>query len=983
MSEITTQAADVQRLKAALEGAQVALKGAKQAAEDYAQAEGKSAEMQRAFRVEVIARTRAVEAAKAEYVAAAEAQAESDKQAAEAQKKLTQAQADHAKKLEKINALASKGLSEELPEKLKDAREALGHVGDKTLTLGERFTALRAGTLIGARALAGYVGVATGAIQTIGELVRAEQEALAVRERLAMQSREVASSMDAVRAATHGAGTEADAASVRQALLAAGIAATGDRIGAVLEAARQNRQSNEDNAASAQRVISALQGNVAAQDQLGIRTNANATAAEKQADALRQLGEANRRAGALTQTAAEAQRQAEQGSEAASRGVTAFGVSILRAIPPTRTIIETYGLLGRAGQWLGEIQETNAGTEEEAIARAQRRGEQLAEQAARTRAAAAAEQARAQAEAQARDAATAAAQTELGVLAEQARMNGELVDSTIASVTAREAYTRAVLATQMATKGANESDAAFAQRQTQLLGQQTAARERALQAEQRASQQRRAADDLGVIAAQARAHGAIVSSQVRSVSLAERQRHLAQEIRDLHQSDFESIEQFNQRSSQLIQQHEAGRQALLQAAQLATQTRQAREQLRLLEEQTQANPLLRTGFTSDMMLRLDPRGRAQVEQLERDAYNPRGRGNEENELATLQRRTQALQQINQLLQQQYDLANGIASADARLGQHQGDTTQLQFAAMREADNAARTQAIGQNADQFAQLRAGIGRQTMLAQLSRESARGLFRGTTSEADLRGEIDELEARASDALAEGTRQSAQRAARYMEEAQALAGVVQQHHALADSMREANNVSVQFGAAFAGSEEAAHGAGFTMADLAKTSKGAFDVMGGAASSAFTAYIEGSASAEEALSQFGRNALKGLAEYFIGQAVAYTATGLGMLAVQNYPGAGLAFAAAGGFGAAAALAGGVYMATAPTKPADASTASTAGTGSQARGSESGAGAGGGSVTYEFNFNGLLSTRDAAAEIARVQDAGSRMGIRPNFAERS
>lgn len=165
---------------------------------------------------------------------------------------------------------------------------------------------------------------------------------------------------------------------------------------------------------------------------------------------------------------------------------------------------------------------------------------------------------------------------------------------------------------------------------------------------------------------------------------------------------------------------------------------------------------------------------------------------------------------------------------------------------------------------------------------------------------------------------------------------------------------------------------------------KGAFDMMTGALSTHLDALISGREAAGQAFLGMAADATKALALQSLQKGLFYTAEGVAYaatappLAPPMFAAAGIHFGIAAGAGLAAFGLGQAQQAQAG---AQASPSASTPSSLPARGSEPGSDRGGAS-TVVYNFNGLISTRDAADQIARIQSEGSRRGVRSIDVER-
>jgi hypothetical protein len=98
-----------------------------------------------------------------------------------------------------------------------------------------------------------------------------------------------------------------------------------------------------------------------------------------------------------------------------------------------------------------------------------------------------------------------------------------------------------------------------------------------------------------------------------------------------------------------------------------------------------------------------------------------------------------------------------------------------------------------------------------------------------------------------------------------------------------------------------------------AEAMKASFDGVGEALSTNIQLFVDGRASLSEALQGVAADSLKAISKQAYGKGAYYAAEALGMLAIGNFPGAGLAAASSAAFFAAGALTGAAGAAIAPT----------------------------------------------------------------------
>lgn len=856
-----------------------------------------------------------------------------------------------------LSRLFAKAFGEEVPEKIGDTKKAFAAFGDASLSATDRAKGLFAGVGLGASALrAGVVGL-TGYVDRVIALGQASVEAATRMQALQERSRAVSGSMDAVREATGGAGSETDAFAVRTALLNANLDVNAQAIAQTLEFTRQHRRAGEENSEALQRVIAAVQGNAAAQAELGIRIRAGSTAMEAQTQALQQMDAANRAAGPSAQTAQERQEQLARGFDR----VKDAGLSVAGFLTQATSI---YTGLSDAANVLASAQGALSAAwnyDAEASARAGERAAAAGNaEVARRRELQRVEQG----QIQAREEGLRGIRQEIALRAAQTGVESGFL-TVRDQISATEAvYTQRVAQQAALSRRHGESEQEFLQRQLDGLGQVSAARGQLLQLEQQQEQQRRARDDLGVQATTLRNLGLQISSQVRGLSVQAQYNGLVREARDLRRSELETQTEFEQRAAATVQALEASRQRVIQQAQQALAAREARFGLGRTADES-----IRAGVPGFQLLRGVVRRSEGDEyaRTEAEAFRTRRRPGEDqasfdNTRNTAQRRLLELRARN-------------VEAEIRM-----EESRRRFLEANGEDGSqvtGRTEAIGSNRDAFRGMRDGIGTQLAMRMREQQSLNSLrLSGGASEGNLRKLMVNLEEQSTTLLSQGGEENMRRATAIQAEAQAVANAINGYRELTQAMRESNDGARQFAIAFSGSREAAERTEFTMADFARTSRGAFDVATGAAQQHFQALIEGKETAGQAMAGFGQDLLKGLANYFVGQGIAHGAAALGAAAIGNFPGMGLELAASAGFFAAAGIAGAVGAAVAPSPPSGAAAAAVSG-GAPARGSDVSSRGDGGTTIINNNYNGLLTLPEAGRMMVRSLDAADRQGHRP------
>jgi len=152
--------------------------------------------------------------------------------------------------------------------------------------------------------------------------------------------------------------------------------------------------------------------------------------------------------------------------------------------------------------------------------------------------------------------------------------------------------------------------------------------------------------------------------------------------------------------------------------------------------------------------------------------------------------------------------------------------------------------------------------------------------------------------------------------------------------------------------------------AAAADAMKGTFDGVGEALSANIQLFVAGKASLSQALEGVAADVLKSLSKQAYGKGAFFAAEALGMLAIGNFPGAGLAAAASAGFFAAGALAGAAGAALTPAPPASAGAAASAGQ-RAAPVSARDASKGDGATVINVSFGGPVIGAGGARQVGR------------------
>lgn len=894
--------------------------------------------------------------------------AEAAHKAAQALEEYKAAAAGASTSTEELSRLFAKAFGEEVPEKIGDTVKAWQAFRDSSKSSTERAQGLFAAVGLGASAVrAAAVGV-VGYAQTLLAMGDAAMQARVHHEQLTEQSNAVAYAMQAARAATGGAATEQDALSVRTALLNANLQTNATAIARVLAFSREHRRAGESNADAANRVVQAIQGNAQAQAELGLRVRAGSTALEAQVQVMRQLEAANRSTNPSQQQAAERQQQLERGFDRAKNGILAF-------LGEATQLSRIYEGLADGANAVADIQQRLANWWDNGAAAAARQAQEQSREQARQR-----ELLQQQQQAQqVREASIRGIREEISLRTAQSAVESGYAEISAQISATQQVHTQRVAQQAALSRRYNESEEDFLRRQLDGLNGIAGARQQLVQLTQQQEQQRRASDELGVQATTLRNLGLQISSQVRGLSIQQSYNGLLREAAEIRRTELETQTEFEQRAAATLQALEQARQRAIQQAQEAQATREARSSLsRSLGEAVAAGvPGAIVGLGANRVLQVRGSTQQDLDAQTREAPFQLSRRMGESDAAFLNRAAQAIAASAQLFARAAQGEIGIRSAEA-----------ARRAAIAEAQNAiTNRQRAGQNEvdDAFRAFDGGASQQS-LRLVEQQTERSLrMSGGRTYADVTAQIEGLrqlainERTTAETLRDASGVYSEQGRLHLAAADAAtthAAAIDRarasYFALAQAMSESNDASLQFGIAFAGSREAAERTGFTMADFARTSRGAFDVATGAATQHFNALIEGRETAAQAMAGFGLDLLKGLANYFVGQGVAHGAAALGALAIGNFPGAGLEFAASAGFFAAAGLAGAIGAAATPPQTT-ASAASSAGASPAASASPS-TSREGGTIVYQYNYSGLLELPEAGRTILRAQRAAARNG---------
>lgn len=874
--------------------------------------------------------------------------AEAAHKAAQALEEYKAAAAGASTSTEELSRLFAKAFGEEVPEKIGDTVKAWQAFRDSSKSSTERAQGLFAAVGLGASAVrAAAVGV-VGYAQTLLAMGDAAMQARVHHEQLTEQSNAVAYAMQAARAATGGAATEQDALSVRTALLNANLQTNATAIARVLAFSREHRRAGESNADAANRVVQAIQGNAQAQAELGLRVRAGSTALEAQVQVMRQLEAANRSTNPSQQQAAERQQQLERGFDRAKNGILAF-------LGEATQLSRIYEGLADGANAVADIQQRLANWWDNGAAAAARQAQEQSREQARQR-----ELLQQQQQAQqVREASIRGIREEISLRTAQSAVESGYAEISAQISATQQVHTQRVAQQAALSRRYNESEEDFLRRQLDGLNGIAGARQQLVQLTQQQEQQRRASDELGVQATTLRNLGLQISSQVRGLSIQQSYNGLLREAAEIRRTELETQTEFEQRAAATLQALEQARQRAIQQAQAEQQARDARFGLgRAVRDARDAGVPGFKGFEGVTERTIgDEYARVYAE-----AFSRRRMG--ESIADYDNRRAGSLRRLEEI--QRRNIENEIRAEENQ---------RAYLARQNEPGSVVdeRLQALQGSRDAFRGMREGIGMQLAMRMRERQATNAMrLSSGAAEGNLLALVAQLEGQSTALLSQGGEENARRAAQIQAEAQAVTNAISAYRELAQVMRENNDASLQFGIAFAGSREAAERTGFTMADFARTSRGAFDVATGAATQHFNALIEGRETAAQAMAGFGLDLLKGLANYFVGQGVAHGAAALGALAIGNFPGAGLEFAASAGFFAAAGLAGAIGAAATPPQTT-ASAASSAGASPAASASPS-TSREGGTIVYQYNYTGLLELPEAGRTILRAQRAAARNG---------
>lgn len=468
-------------------------------------------------------------------------------------------------KLDKLKELAIGALGgEETVEKYNKAKSAIKLAGDSSASTGQRM-------LAGAAAAKFAAGAASTLVSSMIDLIRETDKSSATLYEHDQRAHALSASMGALRTATAGAADTQVAFNMQFALAERGMAATAEQQATLARATREYAQvrqvSQEQASAALQR---ALDGDAQAAAQFGISLNGANTAATRQAAVLAGLEQQHRGVTAAQRDAVEIARQREKAEEIAmARGTAGAG----RAI-------QNVTLLGVAYRWAVDRTQQQIEATERLAKTNDMHGASIRRTVTTVREIQALEEARVQDAARAATAQQNAAALELQQL-------GERVSGVGRVVSAQEQYAQALAAVNTIQRRAGEEQPAFEQRRLEATNNLIAAVRRKKEEQDRADNTARATAELGMLAAQIRAHGGVVDARIRSITPAERYRDIQREIAGFAQRENESAADSQARLMAMVQAAESARQASIQQGQ------EARQRIREQDELVRAGRELR------------------------------------------------------------------------------------------------------------------------------------------------------------------------------------------------------------------------------------------------------------------------------------------------------------------------------------------------------------------------------------------------------
>lgn len=516
-------------------------------------------------------------------------------------------------KLDKLTELVIGATGgEETVEKFKKAQEAYKLAGEAAATKGQRVTAMAT-----AAKFAGAAVLGLGArVATFGAEARQASADLYLYDQ---RIRALGAANAEIQRSTAGAADATVAFNMQTELASRGIVANAQHQAVLARAIRETANARQiSQEAASQFVTAALDGDAAAAARLNISLNGTTTTAQRYARVTQELATQQRGAAVATRNAAEEARVQEQASDRAWGSIKKFvfeasGLSLIE---------DTVHGVSTAFDGLRGMVERNTTAGRAAATQQTQRATQLREEARLANEVKALAAAKTADERRALNISNAVAAAEL-------ERYGVTVRGLGRAITAEEQYQLALSAGQRFARRAREEDIDFAQRRAQVAQELMTAVQRRNAEESRRDASRNATAELGVLAAQVRAHGGIVAAGIRSVSVQERYVALRREAANLAQREHEEDDAYTARATATIQALQAAQQAAAQRANDARETRTARDEFR------------------DSM-----NERADLHAKEAEVTRRSG----ETELEYLRRRIEAQNELNQAAQQGHDEA---------------------------------------------------------------------------------------------------------------------------------------------------------------------------------------------------------------------------------------------------------------------------------------------------------------------------------------
>lgn len=467
-------------------------------------------------------------------------------------------------KLDKLKELAIGAFGgEETVDKFKKAKESIALAGDASATTGQR---MLAGASAAKFAGSAVLGLASGMADFAAEARKASADLYLHEQRV----RAIGPAYDSIRAATAGAGDVQAAFQLKQELLSRGIQATDAQLATLARGIREHARTAQisQSQASAQ-ITAALDGDARAASAFGASITDAASASDRFAAVTRSLEASQRGAAVATQDAAERARTQEEASGRAWAAVKklTYEISGLSMLDDAAS-----GIVQAWDRLRGSTQAATAATVQ--LTAEQQNNARLAAERDRLQKLSY-EDARRNASAQQN-----AAALELQQL-------GERVSGVGRVVSAQEQYAQALTAVNTIQRRAGEEQPAFEQRRLEATNNLIAAVRRKKEEQDRADNTARMQAELGMLAAQIRAHGGVVDARIRSITPAERYRDIQREIAGFAQRENESAADSQARLMAMVQAAESARQASIQQGQ------EARQRIREQDELVRAGRELR------------------------------------------------------------------------------------------------------------------------------------------------------------------------------------------------------------------------------------------------------------------------------------------------------------------------------------------------------------------------------------------------------